>query len=73
MIGTDKTMRCDSCHLQIPCVGKVNLIYDACEPCTMRWGWFCRRCFLNLECRLGTGKGQKYGVGPDKVWVKVAG
>ena len=38
-----------------------------------RWGWFCRGCFKDNLCRLGTGYGQRYNRNENGVWEKTGG
>jgi hypothetical protein len=38
------------------------------------WAWMCRGCFIYMDGRLGTGRGQKYTYNQeDKQWYKEEG
>lgn len=73
MIDTDKTVTCDLCKAQIVCVGTKATWYDAMDPDSTKWAFMCPTCFKAAGAALGPGVGQKFGVGPGKKWVKVAG
>ena len=41
---------------------------------TMRgWANICHACFVDEDCKTGTGNGQTYRKQPDGRWLKVAG
>lgn len=71
MIGTGKTITCDLCKAQVPCLPR-RKVYDAMDPDSTKWGYMCPTCFKATGAALGTGLGQQYQFKAG-VWVKTAG
>ena len=60
--------QCDWCEDQI-----LGVMYDARIPKIGQWANLCPSCFWNLDCTLGTGRGQRYMLQPDGSWIKAEG
>lgn len=58
---------CDLCPTAID-----DKFYDARVPGDGRWGCLCPKCFRDLGCSVGTGRGQEYTRVNDR-FVKTAG
>jgi rRNA maturation endonuclease Nob1 len=55
----EKPTTCDTCGRDLTVL---SCFYDARIPQVGSWGLICHRCFTAYQCKLGTGRGQKYSV-----------
>lgn len=58
---------CDRCSAAIE-----SRFFDA-RGVGNRWGCFCQRCFDEMHCSLGMGRGQRYEINADGYWEKTGG